>query len=190
MSPLPGDESYPLTELTGSTDRLAERGVVLLTGALDVAAATRAAAQLMLLDASHDGPVELHLTCPDGDLDAASMLAETIALMRVPVRALCRGVLGGPALDPYAAASRRLASPHATFVLREPVASAHGRADDVAAMADVQGRQLAAWHARLAAATGRATVEVAQDLRTGRVLTAQEALAYGLVHELTGPAHP
>src|SRR5439155_1010049 len=80
--------------------------IVLLSGPLGHQLATDAAAQLMLLDANGDEPIELHLSCPDGELDTAGMLAETIDLLGVEVQAVCRGTVGGPALAVVAAADR------------------------------------------------------------------------------------
>ena len=128
----------------------------------------------------------MRLSCPDGDLDPATALAATIDLVGVPVRAWCTGGLGGPALAPFAAAGRRLAHPHAVFVLQEPTVHAEGRADELAAVAARHRQQLAALHRRLARATGRSVERVATDMRAGVSLTAHEARAYGLVDEVVG----
>src|SRR5205085_7764153 len=60
LVPIPLDDNSVL-------DRLLARRIVLLSGPLDHRLATDAAAQLMLLDASGDDPIELHLSCPDGE---------------------------------------------------------------------------------------------------------------------------
>ena len=180
--PLPG---FPLVAPppTGSAeDRLRESGIVLLSGFLDGAAAQRAAAALMLLDAEHDRPVRLHLGCPDGDLDAALLLAETVDLLTLDTTALVTGVLGGPVLAVLAAAGRREAHRHALLRLQEPTGTAAGRAGRLAADAEQHARQVAQLHERLAAATGRDGVEIADDLRAGRLLTAEQAVDYGLLH--------
>ena len=163
-------------------DRLRERGILLLSGHLDDAAAQRAAAALMLLDAEHDGPVRLHLGCPDGDLAGALLLAETVDLLTLETTAVATGVVGGPVLAVLAAADRREAHPHALLRLREPTGSASGRADRLAADAEQHARQVDQLLDRLAAATGRDTGEIAADLRSGRLLTAQQAVDYGLLH--------
>jgi ATP-dependent Clp protease protease subunit len=123
-------------------DRLLERRIVLVTGRLDDSVAALAAAQLMLLDASGDEPVELRLSCPDGDLDACVALADTVDLAGLAVRAVCSGSVGGPALAPLAAADRRVAHPHCLFVLRDPAAQLQGRADELATSASSYQRQL------------------------------------------------
>ena len=137
--------------------------------------------RIMLLDATGDDPIDLRLMCPGGDLDAALAVADTIDLLGVDVRACAAGVVGGPALAPFVAGTTRVACPQATFVLRDPELSASGRAEDVALTVVRHRQQLDALHSRLAAACGRPAERLAEDMRTGLVLSAEEALQYGLV---------
>ncbi|MGH8868452.1 MAG: ClpP family protease [Actinomycetes bacterium] len=169
-------------------ERLHGERLVLLSGRLDDETAQRAAAEVMLLDAESTGPVRVMLSCPDADLDAALVLAETVALATTPVEVVARGAVGGPAVAVLAAGTRRIADPHAMLWLREPRASAEGRADELATAAEQHARQLGHLHELLAEATGRDIDEVASDLRAGRTLDAEAALAYGLVHEVVGRA--
>jgi ATP-dependent Clp protease protease subunit len=158
--------------------------VVILTGHLGADIAAAASAQLMLLDATGDEPIDVRISCPDGDLDAAIALADTIDLVGVTVRACCSGKVGGPALAPVAAAGRRLSQPHCVFVLKDPTVQLGGRADELVALAAAHQRQLDGLHARLASATGQPLERVVADMQRGVVLSAAEALAYGLVHEI------
>lgn len=165
---------------------LLKRRIVLVTGLLTEELATAVAAQVMTLDAENDDPMQLHITSPDGDLSAALMLADTVDLATAPVTGFCRGALGGPALAPFVAAERRVASPHATFRMSEPRTSLCGRVDEIADHAAAIRQQLAHLHARLAQATGQAAETIAADMEKGRVLTADQARDYGLVHEIAG----
>ena len=169
--------------------QLLDRRIILLSGDLDRAAATRATAAVMLLDAGSAEPIEIRISCHDGELGAATTLAETIDLARAPVRAVGAGIVGGPAVVAYAAAQRRLAHPHCRFHLSEPRMKVEGRANEIAQQVEQQEQQLAQCVARLAEATGQPADRVASDMRAHRVLTATEARDYGLVHELlTRPA--
>jgi ATP-dependent Clp protease protease subunit len=168
-------------------DRLLERRIVLLSGPLDGAGATAAVARLMLLDAESAERVELHLSCPDGDLDASLVLAEAVDLLRAPVTAVLLGTVGGPVLAVVAAADRVTAHANASLVLREPRTSATGRADELLSAGEQHARQVAELSVRIAGATGRTRDEVAADLREGRVLEARQAVEYGLVDELLAP---
>ena len=157
---------------------------MLVTGHLDDEAATRATAQLMVLDATGDEPVDLHLSCPDGELDAATALADAVDLVGAEVRAVCGGRVGGPALAPLTAADRRLAQPHCLFVLKDPSVELAGRADELATLATAHEQQLRGLHARLAEATGQPLDRVTSDMRRGVTLTAEEARSYGLVQQI------
>lgn len=174
----------------GLADRLLDRRTVLVSGPLDRTAATDAAARLMLLDGTGDDPVDLLLSCPDGDLVSAMSLADTVELVGVEVEALCTGSLGGPPVLVFALAARRIAQPHATFRLSEPDLEIEGRAGDIAHEAERHAAQLADFHDRLAAATRRRPESVAADLRARRLLTAPEAKAYGLVDEIARRLRP
>lgn len=166
-------------------DKLLERRIVLVSGRLDQTVGTRAAAQLMLLDASGDHPIDVDLSCPDGDLDPAIALADTIDLVGVPVQIRCRGRVGGPAVAPLTTADRVRAHPHTVFVLKDPRLQLEGRASDLTALVAAHRRQLEGLHLRLARLTGQPTERIRSDMQTGKVLGAEEALGYGLVHEVT-----
>lgn len=170
--------------------RLLRRRIVLVTGELTPEVATRAAAELMTLDAEADEPVSVHLSCADSDLDAALLLADTIELMTVEVTTVCRGTLGGATLAPFVVAPRRVCSAHATFRMGEPRVSISGRSREIDTYAAALRAQLDRLVARIADATGQTADRVAGDMDEGRVLDADEALGYGLVHEVSRPTPP
>lgn len=165
-------------------DRLLERRIVMVSGPLDLTRANEAAARLMLLDGCGDDPIQLVLSCADGDLIAATALADTVELLGAELRTVASGVVGGPVVLPFALATRRLAQPHATFRFVEPALDVQGRADDLA-QATARHRDLfAELHQRVAAAAGQAVESIAADFRRGRLMNADEATAYGLVDEI------
>jgi len=168
-------------------DRLFERRIVLVRGALDDAAATRAAAELMTLDATGDDHVTLHLDAWGGTLEAAFAVMDVIDLLGVPVHVMCIGRAEGPAAGIIAVGSRRSCTPHARFRLSDAEASMHGSAADLRTWAAHHLEQNRCFHARVADAVRRPVEEVAADCAAGCYLTAQEALAYRLVDEVAAP---
>jgi ATP-dependent Clp protease protease subunit len=168
-------------------ERLFERRIVMLTGPLDAARAAVTAAQLTALDAAGHDPIELHLDSADGTLEAAFVLIDVLDALGSPVHALCRGQIGGPALGVVAAATHRSATPHARFRLGQPRAAFTGTPDQITGQSRQQQDLLWRLHARLARVTGRPAEEVAEDVRRGRYLDADEALAYGLIETIAGP---
>ncbi|MDQ3885944.1 MAG: ATP-dependent Clp protease proteolytic subunit [Actinomycetota bacterium] len=168
-------------------ERLLGQRVVSLAGPLDADTANRAAASLALLDASGDDLVKLRLCDVDADLDTALTLVDTLDLMGVPVHATCLGKITGLALAILAVADHRTAARHATLHLREPRTQWSGHATDVTVHAEHHQRQLRFLQERIAQSCRRPTDAVAADMRTGRILTAEEAQGYGLVDTVVGP---
>ncbi len=167
--------------------RLYEQRVVLLRGPLDDMAATRVAAELMTLDAEGDEAISLRIDCGDGTLALALTLMDVIELSGVPVRALCMGQVGGPALGPLAVCQHRAAMPSTRFSLREPATQLEASAREVSQWVELRADERRRFCARLAAAVGRPEAEVAEDLAAGRFMGVDEALAYGLIDEVCRP---
>ncbi|HZX01728.1 ATP-dependent Clp protease proteolytic subunit [Kribbella sp.] len=165
-------------------DRLLAQRVILVGGRLDDALAEHVTAQLLLLDAQSNDPVKLHLSSTDSSLEAALSVAAAMDLVGSPVHAVARGTVRGPAIAVLAAAERREAHKHTMFVLSVPPFTANGTADELAALAAEYERQVARLRDLVAHATGRPADEVAEDLATGRVYSAEEAETYGLVTRL------
>jgi ATP-dependent Clp protease, protease subunit len=169
-------------------EKLFERRIVVVTGRLDDVLAARAAAELMSLDAAGVEPIELHVDSPDGALEAAFVLIDTLDGLRAPVRAHCRGEAGGPAIGVVAVAGHRSASAHARFRLAQPAVRFSGAPEQVAAQTRQHRDLLVRFQARLARATARPVDEIADDMRRGRYLDAREARGYGLIDTVTGSA--
>jgi ATP-dependent Clp protease, protease subunit len=172
-----------------AADLLFDRRIVLANGRLDGEAATDLSARLVMLDGGGDEPIALHLRAPDADLDAAFAVADTMGVLSCPVNVVVIGQAGGPALLVLAAGHRREMTPHATLLLTEPRApEAAGAASDLAIAGEEYRRQADAFYARLAEVTGREVDEIREDAREGRMLTAEQARDYGLIHDIAG--HP
>jgi ATP-dependent Clp protease, protease subunit len=166
-------------------EKLFERRILLVTGRLDEDRVAEAAAALMALDATGDRPIELHLDSPDGTLESAFVLIDTLDLLHATLRAHCRGQVGGPTIGVLTAAEHRSASPHTRFRLAQPTVQFSGTPDQIAQHSRQQQDLLWRLHARVARLTGRPVEEVAEDMRRGRSLDAQEALEYGLIDEIS-----
>jgi ATP-dependent Clp protease, protease subunit len=165
-------------------EQLYERRIVLVTGRLDDEVAAKAMGALLALDAHEDRPIQLHLDSPDGTLGAAFALIDTADTLRSALRVLCRGQVGGPVIGVVAAADNRAAAPHVQFHLCQPTARFAGTAEEIATQSRQQQELLWKLYARLARRTGRPAEAIAEDMRRGRYLDAQEALDYGLIDEI------
>lgn len=172
-------------------ERLFDARIVLVQGPLDGPAASRVAAAMLTLDALGTDPVRLHVSAPDGELDAVFAVVDAIDMMRAPVQAVAVGEVGGAAIGLLAAAGQRLAYPHARLRLAEPrVRGVAGTADEITAAAGRYLRALEDLVLRLAAATGQPRSRIEDDLSAGRMLTAEQAKEYGLIQTVVAPGRP
>lgn len=185
--PIPVAPADPVTD-DRYTDRLAaallKRRTVVIAGVLDDQTVTRAAAELMTLDATGSDPINLRLNAYGGTIQGAFSLIDIIDLLGVPVHATCVGRAEGPAVGVLAAAHRRLSARHAQLRLCEPDASLEGTANQLAEKVRHYQDQIDRFCERLSAATRHSVGEIAADVRAGRYLDAQEAVAYGLIHSI------
>ncbi|MFF0267488.1 ATP-dependent Clp protease proteolytic subunit [Kribbella sp. NPDC004536] len=165
-------------------DRLLAERVVLIGGRLDDGLANHVAAQLLLLDASSNDPIKLHLSSTDSELEAALSVAAAMDLVSSPVEVVARGTVRGPAVAVLAAAAKREAHRHTTFTLSVPPFTANGTADELAALVSQHEREVGRLRDLITQATGRTDDEVAEDLSAGRILSAEEAETYGLITNL------
>ena len=171
----------------GLYERLLEQRIVIASGLLDGEAATRLSAQLLTLDAEGDDPIRLELQGLSADLSAALTVMGVLDVVGVPVRARASGHLSGPALGVLAACSDRRAYPSAVFTLAEPRLDFDGRASELAAREEQVRVMLDSLYERLADVTGREVDQIRADARQERLLTVDQAIAYGLIQ---GPAEP
>ena len=170
----------------GLRSHLFRRRTVLVTGFLDDESASHAVAELMTLDATGDGSVQLQLDSPGGTLDAAFALMDTIDLCGVDIHVTCVGRAEGPPVGVLAVGHRRAATEHARIRLVDPELAVEGRAAELADRTASLLARLADFHERVAGATRRSPEDVAEDCRRGRYLSADEAISYGLIDEVAG----
>ena len=151
------------------------------------------AAQMMTLDADAESdeaePMTLLVNSPGGPLDAVGAILDTIDLVRVPVDTSCLGqAVGTAALVVAAGTGRRRAGPGALFRLRLPDVELSGTArrlgDEVADHRRLHDSVVD----RLVAATGQERRLIVRDLERGRALSADDAVAYGLIDEIATKA--
>ncbi|GAA2382139.1 ATP-dependent Clp protease proteolytic subunit [Dactylosporangium salmoneum] len=166
-------------------EQLFGRRMVFLRGPIEPEMASRAAATLLALDAGGAEPISVHMSAEQGTLAAVWTLVDAIDAVRAPVHATAVGEVSAAALGVFCAAAQRTAFAHARFRLAEPkVSSPGGTADQVVAEAGRYLRDLEDLILRIAAATGQTRARVEDDLQSGRVLTAEDAIEYGLISSI------
>ncbi len=96
------------------------------------------------------------------------------------------GQIGGPSLGVLAACSDRSAYPNTWFALTERRTGFDGTAAELTAHEEQLRMMLDALYHRLAGVTGQEPDTIRADVRAGRLLSTQDAIAYGLVQHLAG----
>jgi ATP-dependent Clp protease, protease subunit len=162
-------------------EQLLAKRIVMASGVLDDAAAARLSAQLLALDADGDRPVRLELQNLRAELGAVITVMGILDVMRARVHGCVSGELGGPALGLLACCPVRTAYPNATLTLSEPRAHLTGTATVLSSREQQLQRMLDTIYFKLAEVTGRAAEEIREDARQGRVLTAGQAVGFGLI---------
>jgi len=186
--PIPGEPAAAGAFESTIYTELLERRIVFVRDRLDHDTATLVAAQLMTLDADDTSPVTLVVNSGGGPVDAVTGIIDTIDLVRCPVDISCVGRAEGTAAVVVAAGTgHRRCGRGATFRLRLPDLEAAGPADRLRRDVETATRVQRELVDRLASITGQSRALVARDVERGRLLTADEALTYGLVDEVSTP---
>lgn len=162
---------------------LTER-IVYLGTPIDAGVANVLIAQLLHLESDDpDGDIQLYINCEGGDPSAMLAVVDTMRYVRPDVATTCVGqaVAVGAVLLAAGAQGKRAALPHARMVLHQPVGRGQGAIPDLIVQADELVRVRADIEEILAAATGRPSATLRADTDRDRVLTAPQAVDYGLI---------
>lgn len=159
---------------------------ILLTGEINDKAARAVSAQLLAYSAVSDKPILLVLSSPGGHVESGDMIHDMIKYVRAPVKILGTGWCASAGALIYSAGEKanRYCLPNTRFLLHEPRGGVGGQASDV----EIQAREIIKMRERLnrifAEATGQPIERIRQDTDRDYWMSAQEALAYGLVGKI------
>jgi ATP-dependent Clp protease, protease subunit len=156
---------------------------VLLFGEVTAALAERTAQQLLLLAAQSRMPIKLVVNAQGGAVSAGEALYDLIAGLGLPVKVIGAGAVSRAAALAFVAAPRgeRFCLPHARFSLYQDLQATDYPSHDVVAAAEALGRQRRRLHELFARQTGQPLDVIARDMERPHWLSAEEAIAYGVV---------
>lgn len=163
--------------------RLLTDRIIYLGTEIDDGVANVVIAQLLHLESEMpDSPINLYLNSPGGSVTAMLAIHDAMQFVRSPVHTTCVGQAASSAAVLLAAGSpgSRSVLPHARVVLHQPSGGAQGTLPDLAVQAKEIVRLRAELEEILARSTGRSTAELRRDTDRDLVLTAREAVDYGL----------
>ena len=149
-------------------------------------------AQLLFLDSEEpEKDIMLYINSPGGHVSAGLAIYDTMQYLHCDVATICMGQAASMGSFLLAAGTRgkRHALPNARVMIHQPLAGFQGQAVDIEIHAKEILRTRATINALYAKHTGRSVEQIERDTDRDRVLSADEAVAYGLVDRVLA-AHP
>ena len=167
--------------------RLMRDRIVFLGTPINDTVANLICAQLIHLESENpDADISLYINSPGGDITALFAIYDTMSFIRSDVSTICFGEAASAAAVLLAAGAKgkRLALPHARVLLHQPWGQAGGQATDVELAAREILRMRIQLDELLAHHTGQASEKIHTDTERDFVMSAEEALQYGIIDEV------
>jgi ATP-dependent Clp protease, protease subunit len=184
--------SYPIPYVTTQTNRgertvdvysrlLADR-IIYLGTPIDDGVANTVIAQLIHLESENpDAPINLYLNSPGGSIPAMLAVYDAMQFVRPVVETTCVGQAMATAAVLLAGGARGRRQILRQVVLHAPAAEGRGTIPDLILEADEIERVRSLLEELLARDTGRTPAQIREDTERDLVLTAEQALEYGVV---------
>jgi len=167
--------------------RLLKERVVFLVGPVDDATANLVVAQMLFLESENpDKDINFYINSPGGSIAAGMAIYDTMQFIKPDVSTLCVGMAAsmGAFLLAAGAKAKRFALPNSTVMIHQPMGGFQGQASDIA----IHAKYILALRERLnrlmALHTGKSIEEIGRETERDNFLTAEEALAFGMIDEV------
>jgi len=168
-------------------DRLAFKSrFVMLFGEINHAVARATCTRLIALAEDSDAPITVLISSPGGHVESGDSIHDIIRFVRAPVTTVGTGWVASAGTHVFLAASRerRLCLPNTRFMIHQPGGGAGGPATDIA----IQAKEILRTRERIAKViskqTGQTLQKVLTDMERDFWMSAEEAIAYGLVSKV------
>ena len=179
-----GERSYDIYS------RLLKDRIVLLGTPIDDNVANLIVAQLLFLQAEDPKKdIQLYINSPGGSVTAGLAIYDTIQMLSCDVCTYCIGQCAsmGAVLLAAGTAGKRYALPNSRIMIHQPWGGAEGTAADIEIHAKEILRLKAMLNGILAQHTGQTLKRVEKDTDRDFFMSADEAVAYGLVDKKVAP---
>jgi ATP-dependent Clp protease protease subunit len=167
--------------------RLLKERIVFLGTPIDDAVGNLIMAQLLHLESEDpDKDINLYINSPGGDITSLFAIYDTMQYIKPDVSTICMGQAASAAAVLVLAGTKgkRYALPHSRILLHQPHGGASGQAVDI----EIQAKEITRYRKLLeeliAEHTGQPLEKVSKDTDRDYILTADEAVAYGVVDEV------
>ena len=164
--------------------RLLNDRVIILSDEVNDTTASLVVAQLLYLEAQDpDKDIHLYINSPGGSVTAGMAIYDTMQYISCDVSTICMGMAAsmGAFLMCAGAKGKRYALPNSEIMIHQPLGGTRGQASDIKIHTDHILRIRDNLNRLLADNTGRPLEEIERDTERDNFMTAEQALAYGLI---------
>lgn len=164
--------------------RLLEDRIVMLNEEVNSASASVVVAQLLYLESKDPTKdISLYINSPGGSVTDGFAIFDTMNYIKCDVSTICMGMAAsmGAFLLSGGAKGKRLALPNAEIMIHQPSGGARGQETEIRIVAENILKTRNKLNEILAANTGKSVEEISRDTERDNYMTAQEAVAYGLI---------
>ncbi len=176
-----GERSYDIFS------RLLNDRIIFLSDEVNDATASLVVAQLLYLEAQDpDKDISFYINSPGGSVTAGMAIYDTMNFIKCDVSTVCIGMAAsmGAFLLSAGTKGKRFALPNSEIMIHQPLGGAKGQATDIKIQAELILRTRDRLNSILAKNTGKSIDEIARDTERDNYMTAEQALAYGLIDKV------
>lgn len=176
-----GERSYDIFS------RLLNDRIVMLCEEINDVTASLVIAQLLYLEGQDpEKDIHLYINSPGGSITAGMAIYDTMQYIKCDVSTICVGLAAsmGAFLLSSGAKGKRFALPNSEIMIHQPLGGMQGQASDIKIHADRIIRIREKLNRMLAEQTGKPLEEIARDTERDNFMSAEQAVAYGLVDKV------
>ena len=167
--------------------RLLKDRIIMLSGEINDYTANIVVAQLLFLAAEDpDKDINLYINSPGGSVTAGFAIFDTMNYIKCDESTICVGMAAsmGAFLLSAGAKGKRYALPNSEVMIHQPLGGAQGQATEIAIAAKHILKTRDKLNNILSAQTGQPLEKIEQDTERDNFMSAEEAVAYGLVDQV------
>ena len=168
--------------------KLFEDRIIFLGTPISDDVANAVIAQLLSLQVMEpDRDISIYINSPGGSFTAMTAIYDTIRYLKPDVQTVCLGQAASAAAVLLAAGApgKRFALPNARILIHQPYTEGTGgQISDLEIQANEILRMRELMEQMIADATGKDRADVSRDVDRDKILTAQQALEYGLIDQV------
>jgi ATP-dependent Clp protease protease subunit len=167
--------------------KLFEERIIFLGQPIDDTVANDVMAQLLTLESmDSDRDIILYINSPGGSFTALTAIYDTMQFVRPDVMTICLGQAASAAAIILAggAKGKRYALEHSRILIHQPSSEGGGQASDIEIQAREILRMRGLLESMLSRHTTRSAEQIAQDIERDKILTAAEAVEYGIIDQV------